>query len=89
VTASDGFPSSVDELHALQQACFDEGLLAHAFGGLPRITRKGRDIVKLYAIHDEEVHEALQSALAERWRDRRSAFVSVLEFVVLRRDDRA
>ena len=44
--------------------------------------------MKAYAIQDAEVREALQSALAEPLLDRRSAFVSVLKFVVLRRDGR-
>jgi hypothetical protein len=89
VTASDGFPASVEEWHALEQACFDQGLLARGFGRLPRITKKGRELVKLYAVQDDEVREALQSALAEPLLERRSAFVSLLKFVVLRRDGRA
>ena len=42
--------------------------------------------MKRYAIQDEEVREALQSALAETVRDRRSAFASLLNLVVLRWD---
>lgn len=89
MTVGDGLPASPDESRALTQACFDEGLLTRAFGGVPAITKKGRELVKLYAIQDEEVYEALQSTLAVRLRDRGDAFVNLVEFVVLRRDGRA
>ena len=88
MTDSEGIPSGGEERRALEQACFDEGLLTKAFGGLPRITKKGQKLVKLYAAQDEEVRDALRAALDTRWRDRRDALVTVLEFAVLRRDGR-
>jgi hypothetical protein len=84
----DDFPASLEEWRALEQACFDEGLLAHGFGKLPRITKKGRELVKQYALIDEGVRDALEWALSEPWLDRRSAFVTVLKTAVHRRYSR-
>jgi hypothetical protein len=76
------------EFERLRQSCIDEGLLAPAFGrGNLRITKKGREVVKLAAITDEEVASALQEALRTPWLDRRSALVAVVLLARQRRRD--
>ena len=55
---------SYDEFKQLHQSCIDDGLLTSAFGrGNLRITKKGRQFVKLAAATDEEVLSALQEAV--------------------------
>ena len=83
---NDDLPGSLEEWHTLEQACFDEGLLTHGFGKLPRITKKGQELVKLMAIADEDVREGLDDALRQRWVERRAAFVTVLELAVISRN---
>jgi hypothetical protein len=73
--------SSYDEFTKLHQSCVDDGLLAPAFGrGNLRITKKGREVVKLAAIVDEEVRSALQDALRTPWLQRREALVTLVLF---------
>lgn len=71
---------SPEHFMTLKQSCLDDGLLAPAFGGNLRITRKGRELVKLMAIADEDVASALREALHEPWLQRRAAFVPLHEF---------
>lgn len=71
--------ASYEELKELEQSCLDDGLLAPAFGrGNLRITKKGREVVKLAAITDEEMASALQGALRTPWLERRSALVTLM-----------
>jgi hypothetical protein len=69
---------SLEDFVRLEQSCLDDGLLAPAFGGNVRITKKGVKVVKLAAVADEEVASALKEALREPWLQRRAALVSVL-----------
>ncbi len=69
---------SLEDFARLEQSCLEDGLLAPAFGGHLRITKKGQKVVKLAAVADEEVASALEEALREPWLERRAAFVSVL-----------
>jgi hypothetical protein len=71
---------SYEELKGLQTLCLEDGLLARGFGGRFRITKKGREAVKLAAIVDEEVTSALQDALRTPWLERRSALVTLVLF---------
>jgi hypothetical protein len=67
------------EVEQLEQSCLDDGLLASAFGrGNLRITKKGRELVKISAIVDEEVASALQDALRTPWLERRQALVDLV-----------
>ncbi len=71
--------ASYEEFKELEQSCLDDGLLAPAFGrGNLRITKKGREVVKLAVIVDEEVASALQDALRTPWLERRSALVALV-----------
>lgn len=73
--------SSYEEFKGLEQSCLDDGLLAPAFGrGNLRITKKGREVVRLAAITDEEVASALQDALRTPWLERRGALVTLVLF---------
>ena len=71
---------SADAFRELQETCLTDGLVKRGFGGELRITKKGRELVKLAAISDEEVASALQDALRTPWRDRGSTFVSLVHF---------
>jgi hypothetical protein len=64
----------------LEASCIDDGLLARGFGGKLRITKKGRDAVKLAAIADAEVASALAEALRTPWLERRQALVALVLF---------
>ncbi len=67
-----------EEFKELQTSCLEDGLLARGLGGRLRITKKGREAVKLAAIVDEEVASALQDALRTPWLERRSALVALV-----------
>jgi hypothetical protein len=70
---------SYDEFKELQQSCIDDGLLTPAFGrGNLRITKKGRQLVKLAAIAVEEVASALEWAVHTPLLERRQALVTVV-----------
>ena len=69
---------SLEEFEELQTSCIEDGLLTRTFGGQLRITKKGRELVKLTAIVDEEVAWGVQEALRTPWLDRRSALVSLV-----------
>ena len=69
---------SYEEFEELRTSCIEDGLLARGFGGQLRITRKGREVVKLAAVVDEEVASALQDALRTPWLERRSALVALV-----------
>jgi hypothetical protein len=70
--------ASYEEFKELRQSCLDDDLLAPVFGGKLRITKKGREVVKVAAITDQEVASALQDALRTPWLERRSAFVALV-----------
>jgi hypothetical protein len=77
--------ASYDEFKKLHQSCIDKGLLAPAFGrGNYRITKKGRELVKLAAVVDDEVATALEDALHTPWMERREALVSLVLFACQR-----
>jgi hypothetical protein len=67
-----------DQFNELQASCLEEGLLARGLGGALRITKKGREAVKLAAIHDGEVASALEEALGTPWLERREALLALL-----------
>jgi len=71
---------SLGEFEDLRTSCIEDGLLTRGRGGYLRITKEGREFVKLAAILDEEVASALQEAVHTRWRDRREALVSLVLF---------
>jgi hypothetical protein len=75
---------SLGEFEDLRASCTEDGLLARGLGGYLRITKKGREFVKIAAITDEEVADALKDAVRTRWRDRREALVSLVLFARLR-----
>jgi hypothetical protein len=77
--------ASPDELKALERSCVEDGLLATAFGGSLRITKKGREVVKVAATVDHEVADALRDALRTPWLSKREALVTVLLLTRLRR----
>ena len=80
---------SYDEFKELRQSCIDDGLLKRAFGrGNLRITKKGRQVVKLAAIADEEVASALQEAVSAPLLERRQALVTLLLFARQREQPR-
>jgi hypothetical protein len=66
------------DIRELESACLEDGLLARGLGGRLRITKKGRDLVKLATILDEEVAHEVQEALRTRWLDRQEALVAVV-----------
>ena len=74
-----------DEFRALEQSCLAEGLLKPAFGGVVRITKKGREVAKATALVDDEVADALREALGSPLLERREALVSVLLLARMRR----
>ena len=69
---------SVDDFKKLEASCIEVGLLTRRFGGGLRITKRGREAVKLAAATDEEVAAALQDALRTRWLDRGDALVTLV-----------
>ncbi len=69
---------SYEEFEELRRSCIEDGLLGRGFGGQLRITKKGREVVKLAAVVDEEVASALQDALRTPWLERRSALVALV-----------
>jgi hypothetical protein len=71
---------SADELKELEASCIEDGLLTRRFGGGLRITKRGREVVKLAAITDEEVASALQDVLRTRWLDRGDALLTLVLF---------
>jgi hypothetical protein len=73
------------DFNTLEQSCIAEGLLKPAIGGVPRITKKGREVVKATALVDDEVADALRDALASPLMARREALVSVLLLACSRR----
>jgi hypothetical protein len=78
---------SVDDFKKLEASCIEDGLLARFGGGL-RITKRGREVVKLAAATDEEVAAALQDALRTRWLDRGDALVTLVRFARQRLSER-
>jgi len=69
---------SHEEFEELRTSCIEDGLLARGFGGQLRITKRGREVVKLAAIVDEEVASAARDALRTPWMERRSALVALV-----------
>jgi hypothetical protein len=67
-----------EEFEELRTSCIEDGLLARGFGRQLRITKKGRELVKLAAIVDEEVAWGVQEALRTRWLERRGALVALV-----------
>jgi hypothetical protein len=71
---------TVDDFKKLEVSCIEDGLLTRRVGGGLRITKRGREVVKLAAITDEEVAAALQEALQTRLLDRGDALVTLVLF---------
>ncbi len=69
---------SLHDFQRLRASCLEDGLLARTFRGNLRITKKGRNLVKIMAITDEEVALAVREATSLPWLDRREAFVSLV-----------
>jgi hypothetical protein len=66
------------EYEDLRSSCIEDGLLKEGFGHKLRITKEGREFVKLAAILDEDVARELQAALRAPWMERRGALAAMV-----------